>query len=129
MLRNDDVQLSKNFRSVEFMCPCCDTWLDTPRFRAFLVQLQTAREIANIPFVITSGYRCVNHNKAIKGGVDSEHLVGAAADIEIMGMRQRFETLHGLWQAGFMRCGIGNGFIHVDNSIQKIQRVVWLYGR
>ena len=47
----------------------------------FLSLLIEARELANIPFKINSGYRTEEHNLKIGGRVGSSHLKGIACDI------------------------------------------------
>jgi len=95
--------------------------------QAFLDKLNRAREIAGVPFVINSGYRTVKSNAAAKGKVDSPHLGGWAADIDLNGQsRQRFYILRAVFQV-FDRVGVANGFIHVDCDPSKDKEVAWPY--
>ena len=96
-------------------------------FFAFVQKLQIARDWAGIPFDISSGYRCPEHNKAIGGVSDSAHMKAIAADIKVKSSRERFLILFGLKEAGFTRFGIGENFIHVDSDTEKAQDVIWLY--
>ena len=48
--------------------------------------LQTKRELVDSPFVISSGYRCVEYNKEIGGATKSQHILGNATDIIVVGM-------------------------------------------
>ena len=121
------MRLTRNFTDDEFECLCCGYFLDSLPFRAFLVKLQNARDVACIPFVITSGYRCPEHNKAVRGKRDSSHLRGLAADIRVQTSSDRFIIVEGLMKAGFERIGIGREFIHVDMDISKPQRLIWIY--
>jgi hypothetical protein len=58
------IQLSKNFNSIEFACPCCGRWKVDPE----LVQkLQQLRDHLGYPIIITSGYRCPRYNNSIGG--------------------------------------------------------------
>ena len=93
----------------------------------FLNMLDTARDVAGIPFKINSGYRTILHNAEIGGVENSSHLIGKAADISCTESRQRFVILAALIAAGFTRIGIGKTFIHCDNDESKDQRVQWLY--
>lgn len=118
------MQITKNFSDYEFACPCCG------RFKMdkdFIEQLQKARDSAQIPFVITSGYRCENYNRKVKGSSNSSHLVGRAVDIEASSSLTRFLVVYGLTMAGFKRIGIGKNFVHVDNDPEKPFETMWLY--
>lgn len=93
----------------------------------FLWHLNQAREIAGIPFRITSACRCEKHNRDV-GGVDSSaHVRGYAADIAVRGDRERYTVLNALIKAGFRRIGIARDFIHVDLDPAKNSPVIWQY--
>ena len=114
----------KYFKKAEFACPCCGKNLcDKP----FMDKVDKARSEAGVPFVITSGYRCPDHNLRVGGKSDSSHPMGCACDIEAEDSRSRFLIIDGLIKAGFNRIGIGRKFIHADDDINKDQEVVWLY--
>ena len=49
----------------------------------FLAMLDSAREIAGIPFKINSAYRSESHNRKVGGKSTSSHLVGKAVDPSI----------------------------------------------
>jgi uncharacterized protein YcbK (DUF882 family) len=94
----------------------------------FLKRLDKARELAGVPFVITSGFRCPKHNKEVGGKPNSAHLRGLAADIAVADNETRYQIIYGLIKAGFKRIGIGKGFIHVDGDVvTKPFPRVWLY--
>lgn len=44
--------------------------------------LQPLREAWNAPIIVSSGFRCYSLNKAVKGAVTSDHMIGCAADIK-----------------------------------------------
>ena len=90
----------------------------------FLKMLDKAREIAGVPFVITSGYRCEVHNKAV-GSTSTNHTSGKAADIAATSNTIRGKILRGLYLAGFQRIGIAKTFIHCD--ISDAPESAWLY--
>ena len=50
-----------------------------------------------------------------------------AADIKCKDNYDRAVILGGLAEAGFVRIGLGDGFIHVDSDQDKAQPVIWLY--
>ena len=114
----------KYFKKEEFACPCCGR---NEIKDEFLAKLDEAREIAGVPFVITSGYRCSKHNKEVGGSPTSSHLKGLAADIKTTSSKQRYKILNALLKVGFKRIGIGQNFIHVDLDTEKVQEVAWDY--
>ena len=109
----------------EFICTCgCGkVVLDS----IFFAMLTRAREIADVPFVITSGYRCPKHNKEV-GSTSQNHPSGRAADIKATDGPTRGKILKGLYLAGFRRIGIDfrRGFIHAD-SRDDVESC-WNYG-
>lgn len=97
----------------------------------FLNKLAVARDIAGIPFTITSGIRTLKKNAdLIKAGypavLDSAHLKGLAADIKV-NAKTRFIIVSALIKAGFVRIGVSNVFIHVDDDTTKPQQRLWTY--
>lgn len=116
----------KHFQRHEFTCPCCGEEDMEP---AFLARLDEAREIAGVPFVITSGFRCRKYNAKVGGVEDSAHVWGVAADIAATSSSQRHHVLRGLLLAGFRRIGLNveRGFIHADTDEDKPQDLIWGY--
>jgi len=113
--------MSNKITMSELRCPCCgETCIDD----AFFARLNLAREIACVPFVINSGYRCEKHNKEI-GSTSRNHVDGKAADIRATHGPSRGKILNGLYQAGFKRIGIGKTFIHAD-TMESVESC-WLY--
>lgn len=93
----------------------------------FLIKLDRAREVAQIPFKINSAWRSVEENKDAGGKPNSSHLKGLAVDISVKDSRQRYIVLKSLIQVGFNRIGVAKTFIHVDDDKNKDSEVVWLY--
>jgi uncharacterized protein YcbK (DUF882 family) len=93
----------------------------------FLNMLDSARELAGIPFKINSGMRTTQRNMEVGGKIRSSHLVGLAADIHVTDSRSRFIILNALISVGFNRIGIAKTFIHVDNDLSKAKNVYWTY--
>jgi len=92
-----------------------------------LIQLMDeARDLAGIPFVITSGKRTKKHNEDIGGVADSSHLTGLAADIRVKSNSDRMGIVNACLDVGFNRIGIYKTHIHVDISKQKTQNVIWM---
>ena len=119
--RNVDWSLYPNFNEDEFRCKglnCCGNiaLMDSD----FLAVLQSGRTILDMPFNVTSGYRCPAHNDKVSStGPTGPHTTGAAVDIAIS-RKQAFYFLQwaidreeisgiGIEQHGASR------FIHLDS--------------
>lgn len=101
---------------------------------AFLNLLDRARDAAGIPFVITSGFRTLEHQNELKAkgypvSRNSSHLKGLAADISCTDSASRLIIIESLLYVGFRRIGISGkgGFIHCDLDKDKKQDVIWVY--
>jgi len=114
----DNLYFSEN----EFKCRCCGLALMSS---TFIYMLTNARHLAGVPFIITSGFRCFNHNKLIKGSETSSHLKGDAADIACDNGIDRSKIVNGLIKSGFKRIGIYKNFIHADFDQAK-QNNIWI---
>ena len=98
----------------------------------FVRKLDEAREVAGVPFRITSGYRTKEYNeqlkkKGYKASTNSAHLKGLAADIATPNSQIRYKILSALIRVGFNRIGIGKTFLHADTDQTKTPEVCWHY--
>lgn len=115
------MQLTQNFKSEEFQCPCCHGFqMDG----IFLVELQRIRSVIGKPFIIRSGYRCQTHNRQVSGGKFSKHLIGMAADIDVTGWKGKdihdlIDEISSLINSGL---GIYSNHIHFD---LRDERAAW----
>ena len=78
---NDETQLSAHFNAREFRCKCGKTH-DTeinPNLVTNLEKLYRVLDCSKI--IVTSGYRCSAHDKAVGGNGTGQHTKGNAADI------------------------------------------------
>jgi len=121
----------KHFNFEEFDCPTLEgsglPTSDGGKMNLdFLHKLDEARELAGVPFKITSGYRSPQHNLDVGGRVGSSHIKGIAVDIACVNSHQRQKILTALIQVGFKRIGIGKSFIHSDLDPDKPD-AIWLY--
>lgn len=88
-------------------------------------KLETARHVAGVPFVITSGRRTADQNSVLKGAVaDSSHITGKAVDLAVGGDREYFLMMKGLYAAGFRRIGqymnsSGDDVIHLHVDVDE----------
>ena len=78
---NATVQLSKHFNVSEFRCKCgkAHDTLINPTLIQKLEKLYAALDCSKI--IVTSGYRCAAHDKAVGGNGSGQHTKGTAADI------------------------------------------------
>lgn len=81
----DSTQLSPHFNVQEFRCKCGEAHdiLINPALIDKLEQIYKALNCSKI--IITSGYRCTNHDKAVGGSGSGQHTKGTAADIVCYG--------------------------------------------
>ena len=78
--RLNDLIVSEHFRMREFECPCCHCVRLSP---PLLVRLEALRAMWGRPIIVTSGYRCPEHNAWVKGAPESLHMMGQAADVVV----------------------------------------------
>jgi uncharacterized protein YcbK (DUF882 family) len=89
-------------------------------------QLQVLRDHLGKPITITSGYRSKEHNMKIGGALDSFHVRGMAADIQVAGMKPKevAEVIELLIKEGkMMEGGIGiyRTWLHYDHRGKRIR--------
>ena len=120
-------KLSKNFDSSEFACKC-GCGYDTPD-PELIRMLQTARNLYGKSMIISSGCRCIKHNRTVGGATNSAHITGKAADILTPTGIDRYLIIKALIQAGFERLGINfnKKFIHVDVDYSKPSPTIFSY--
>lgn len=114
------------FRKDEFTCKCgcglnnIDTY--------FVDKLDQARTRAGFKFVINSGCRCKEHNEAVGGTPESEHLTGQGADIRIMSDYERWMAVTSLIAVGIRRIGVADTYVHAGNGVEyKAAPRMWVY--
>ncbi len=77
----DNTQLSPHFNAQEFRCKCGkahDFQIDDD----LITKLETLYSTLNCSkIIVTSGFRCAAHDKAVKGSGTGQHTLGKAADI------------------------------------------------
>ena len=77
----DNTQISPHFNAQEFRCKCGkahDFQIDDDLITK-LEALYAALNCSKI--IVTSGFRCAAHDKAVKGSGTGQHTLGKAADI------------------------------------------------
>ena len=116
-LRGSKSKVADNFTVREFECKCgkCKTTLIDSKLVTYL---QLIRNHFGKPVVITSGYRCATHNKAVGGAVKSNHMLGKAADIIIAGVEPK-EVAKYAESIGVKGIGVYKTFTHIDTRANK----------
>lgn len=128
--RNENKQLSKFFNSKELECKCgkCD---DQYISETLLEKLDQVREQYGSPVIITSGYRCEAHNKAIGGATKSSHVDGLAVDVQPKNITlDDLDLLYEICYNIFDNIGDGRNkkFIHVDvRPAKPTGKRHWIY--
>jgi uncharacterized protein YcbK (DUF882 family) len=74
----NEIRVAPHFVLREFQCRCCGCVKLSP---GLLERLEALREALGRPVVVTSGYRCPAHNRAVGGAARSLHMTGRAADV------------------------------------------------
>ncbi len=107
----EDIQLSKNFKLSEFVCPdgSAEVLLDTE----LIDKLQRLRDKLGKPVIVHSGYRNLKYNTKIGGAANSQHMYGRAADITVSGFAPE-QVAKTAEEVGFDGIGIYKTFTHVD---------------
>lgn len=107
--------LTDHFYRSEFACSCCRVVKVRPKL---LNALEDLRSLLGRPITVTSGYRCPNHNAAVGGENNSQHLLGIAADVVVTGFTPNKIREYAGRIAAFRNGGIGvypsRGFTHLD---------------
>ncbi|MBT6994523.1 MAG: peptidase M15 [Candidatus Cloacimonetes bacterium] len=118
----------KHFKKHELACRCCGMMNIS---ELFLDALENARMIAGIPFVITSGCRCKQHNKTVGGKMNSKHLCSdeietSAIDIRARNDYERGVIVRALFLAGIQQIGVNvdDNFIHCEIDTNW---ALWVY--
>ena len=122
-IKGQAVQLATNFKSTEFDCHgkgcCSETLVD----QNLVNYLQKIRSYFGKPVNISSGYRCVTHNKNVGGATGSRHAKGQAADIYIDGIAPieiaRYAENLGIKGIGLYETDKDGYFVHVDTRSTK----------
>ena len=132
----DDSMLSEHFSKSEFWCHgveqgtcrCNHSINVNPRLIELVEELRS--NIGGLPLYINSGYRCPDHNFAVGGVSNSQHLLGNAADISVP-YELSFEQFQ--WyveQLPFDGIGLyhAGNFIHCDVRYGGVGEHIIFYG-
>ncbi len=118
----------RHFTREEFACRHCGLNLIA---RDFVSRLDELRERFGRPLIVTSGYRCREHNAAVSTtGLNGPHTSGRAADLAVT-RGEAYELMRLAFEMGFTGIGVqqkGQGrFIHLDDLLIDERPMVWSY--
>lgn len=94
---------------------------------ALLAKLDRAREIAGIPFVVTSAYRPSEWDVEKGRSGNGAHTRGLAVDIRCRNSFERWLIVMAAIAVGFPRIGVAKGFVHLDIDTSLPNPVLWTY--
>ena len=115
----------KYFTDLELSCRCgeCDSNMN----HEFMKKLVSLRGFCDFPFIISSAYRCSQHNYVIGGADKSMHKEGRAVDIVVRGADALFliknAQAFGMSGVGVSQKGEAR-FIHLDD---RSETALWSY--
>jgi uncharacterized protein YcbK (DUF882 family) len=109
--------ISEHFDREEFACKC-GCGYDTVDVELIEV-LEKVRCYFDAPVTISSGCRCSVHNAAVGGSLNSQHVLGRAADINVNLVKP--EEVQKFLKSHYDSLGIGSysNFTHVDTRKGK----------
>lgn len=120
------MKLTKNFNKKEFESKDGAKMPDNilVNVAKLACNLQRLRDAIGKPILINSGYRSPSHNAKVGGSPNSQHLLGKAADIRVIGMNtgelaleiNKLITAGEMMQGGL---GIYDTFVHYDIRKKK----------
>ncbi len=95
----------------------------------FLHKLDACRELAGIPFRVTSAFRTIEHEISRKRSGKSAHTLGVAVDVACTDSISRFKIIKAALEVGINRIGIAKTFIHLDLATKAThaQNVIFDY--
>lgn len=118
------------FTAAELACRHCGVERMDP---AFMRKVERFREAAGFPFVVTSAYRCPDHNEAVSStGRHGPHTAGRAIDVAADGDRAYYLITRAA-EFGFTGIGVqqkgGARFVHLDDLMggNWPRPAVWSY--
>lgn len=133
--KNQNPSLTTNFKGSEFHCQCnfpncTKTWVSND----LLTKLQLVRDEFDGPLLITSAYRCSEHQAALRNNPilktsknKSTHEMGCAVDVRpVNHTTDSMDELFIILGRHFKSIGIAVNFFHVDTRLDKEKRR-WKY--
>lgn len=92
----------------------------------FIKKLDLLRSDLGWAMVVTSGYRDPSHSaEIVKPNGGGYHTKGIAADIKVVGGKQRYELIQSALALGFTGVGAARSFVHLDT--REDTAMLWTY--
>jgi len=117
------MKLNKYFDTDEFKCKCgkCVSKDIDPNLIPILTDV---REHFKSPVIVTSGYRCEEHNKKIGGAKNSYHVKASAVDFVVFGKKVN-EVYNYLDDKYPLQYGLINEktWVHLDTRMIKYREI------
>ncbi len=88
----------------------------------FLQKLDSCRELADVPFKVTSAFRTLAHEKSKGRSGTSAHTLGVAVDIACTDSVTRYKIIKAALEVGINRIGVAKTFIHLDTATALTHR-------
>lgn len=116
----------RHFKPAEFACRCgrCGRGF-ADMDPDLLLRLDELRERVGEPLVISSAFRCEDHNAAVGGVRGSSHTRGLAVDLRCLNSRLRFKLVKSALELGFRRIEPMKTWVHLDVDPEKPQDVLF----
>lgn len=106
-----------------YACPCCGVNVIDPSIPRIVEFIGWA--IKRI-LRVSSGTRCIKHNKAVGGAPRSSHLTGQACDVMVGSSRERYKIIKAAMNLGVDRIGVSKSHVHLDIAKKKSSPVMWV---
>lgn len=114
------------FSPSEFRCRCghCNhsSYPTTPLSKELRAYLDALRLAYGAPIVITSGWRCLSHNRIVGGAAKSDHLSGIAADISAADFGELVSIHRSMWE---LLPRYHRMYDHIDKDRRYIHISLW----
>lgn len=116
----------------ELRCKCgCDVCaMDDGAVEVFDLLRYQATQIwhEDLPFIVTSGYRCLSYDSSSRVGGMGLHPQGCCIDIAVWDVRKRWVILHVAFaHPKIIGIGIAHDILHLDTIPRESGRRVWTY--
>ena len=107
--------VTEHFLLSDFICPCCDRLKIVPGFYRHVGLLERFRRELDFPVIVTSGYRCPEHNARVGGAPHSWHLLFATDVKPADGDPEKIRRMHeAAVRLGFGGIGVYEAHLHLD---------------
>lgn len=118
----------RHFKREHFACKHCG---ENKIADSLIDALDELRERCGFPLVVSSGYRCPEHNKNVSStGANGPHTTGLAADLAVDRWRAFTLLRHAMAMPVFTGIGVnqkgGGRFIHLD-TLTEGRPTIWSY--